>query len=231
MCKKSRIVSKYKGKSFWKTLLLIAVLPAFCIFPGVSPVPEKNRPDTEIIRFHVLAHSDNQYDQEIKNFLAGRLIDTFGPLWNRCQSSEELSALLKKDKGLIGETACAILEENGFSGPVKVEFGKSRFPARFYGDRFYPSGEYTSLTVKIGAGKGENWWCVLFPPLCFTVFPSPAGKEDIKEDNHSDVVNTQVDKASDQGSPLENVTEAAPPEKEKSKWRFWIVDFLAGIFH
>lgn len=215
-------------------MLLIALLPPFCIFPAVCPVPEKNRPDTEIIRFHVLAHSDNQHDQEIKNFLAGRLIDTFGPLWNRCQSSEELYALLKKDQRLIEVTACAILEENGFSGPVKVEFGKSRFPARFYGDRFYPSGEYTSLTVRIGAGKGENWWCVLFPPLCFTVFPSPAGKEgikeNIKEDNNLDAIKTQVDKANDQGSPLENVTAETSPEKEKSKWRFWIVDFLAGIF-
>ena len=220
-------------------MLFMVLLVSFCLIPEVLPDPEKSRPDNEIIRFHVLANSNNRHDQEIKNFLAGRLIEIFGPFWKRCQSSEELHALLKKDKRLIGETAGMILAENGFSDPVTVEFGKSHFPARFYGDRFYPSGEYTSLIIKIGAGKGENWWCVLFPPLCFTVFPPAADKEDIgdikennyKENNEEGVISTkiEIDKATEQGSRLGN--DEAPLEKRKSKWRFWIVDFIAGIFH
>lgn len=223
--KKLSISQKYKGAFIWKILLLLVLLLTFCVSSAIPLVPETDEPGNEIIRFHVKAHSNDPDDQEIKNYLASRLIQIFGPLWNRCQNSRQLYALLTKDKEEIEETACRILEEKGIYDSVEVEFAKRAFPARFYGNRFYPPGEYDSLTIKIGSGRGENWWCVLFPPLCLTVFPVSAGDNQQNETKKETMVtNEQVSRGEKQEQ------ETADLEQETNKWRFWIIDFLAKIF-
>ncbi len=208
-----------------KILLFMVLLPMLCFSPLSPAMPAAGLPDGGIIRFHVKAHSNDPHDQAIKNYLAGRLLQTFGPLWNGCQNSAQLHILLEKDKKAIQETACRILGEKDVHDPVGIEFAKGNFPARYYGDRFYPAGEYTSLTIEIGSGQGENWWCVLFPPLCFTVFPAPGGESLIK-DREKEIVITH------RPAPGPDLREAAtpPPEKEGGKWRFWCIDFLAKVF-
>jgi stage II sporulation protein R len=204
----------------------MVLLSMFCLLGAIPAVPGWDVPDKEVVRFHVRAHSNEPHDQEIKNYLAGSLLQIFGPLWNGCQNSRQLHELLEKDKGEIQEIALRVLKEKGIVDPVKVEFAKRIFPARFYGDRFYPPGEYASLTIEIGSGEGENWWCVLFPPLCFTVFPVPGSESSPKEQEKGIMITNKPTS----GWERKEKEGALFSEKKTSKWRFWSIDFLARIF-
>lgn len=224
MFKNFSFSQKLRVRGSWKTFLLMGLLLLFSLLPGTVFSPIRDQSGDDIIRFHVRAHSNEPQDQEVKNYLAARLLKIYGPLWSRCQSSEQLHVLLEKDRTEIEKTACKILEEKGFSTPVEVLFDKRFFPARFYGDYFYPSGKYTSLTIKIGSGEGENWWCVLFPPLCFTVFPEPSNRAANEKD-----MGLERTKAKDSASREENIEkEETEEETEKEgNWRFWIIE----LFH
>ncbi len=226
MFKNFRFSRKLRGTDSWKTFLLMGLLLLFCILPANVFSSERDKSGDDIVRFHVRAHSNEPQDQEIKNYLAARLLKIYGTFWSRCQSSEQLHVLLEKDREKIEKTACKILEEKGFPDPVEVEFDKRFFPARFYGDHFYPSGEYTSLTINIGSGEGENWWCVLFPPLCFTVFPVPSDRAANEKDMEIESVNTKDDALKEENTEQEPVS----PEKEKEgNWRFWIIELFKKI--
>lgn len=127
----------------------------------------------EIIRFHVKANSNSPKDQELKNYLAKTVVNLYEPLWGSCSKPEELRSLLLRNRKALEITATEILQKKGCSHDVKVSLEKSIFPARFYEGELYPPGEYEALYMVIGEGNGENWWCVLFPPLCFNLVPSP----------------------------------------------------------
>jgi len=229
--KKNAFSQKFRRNWVRKTALLVTLLLIFYLVPGNSFNTERVKSGNEIVRFHVRAHSNNSRDQEIKNFLANRLIQIYGPLWNQCQSSEELHALLTKDRENIRQNAQKILAEKGYSDSVDVEFANQFFPARFYGERFFPSGEYASLTVKIGSGKGENWWCVLFPPLCFKVFPVPADNGQEKNMEIETVkINNDSSRVNDDSSRVKNSAKESVYSEEKTEntknIRFWIIDIF-----
>ncbi len=222
--KKNALSQKFRLNRVRKTALLVTLLLLFFLVSGNSFNTERVKSGNEIVRFHVRANSNNSSDQEIKNFLANRLIQIYGPLWSQCQNSEELHVLLTKDRENIRQNAQEILAEKGCSDSVDVEFANQFFPARFYGERFFPSGEYASLTVKIGSGKGENWWCVLFPPLCFKVFPVPSdnGKEKNME---IETVKINDDSSRATNSEKESVY-SEEKTKKKENIRFWIIDIF-----
>gem|GEM_PF-2449377 len=166
-----------------------------------------------IVRFHVKAHSDAPRDQEIKNGLAEELLRLHGSRWEESSSSAELLAVLEGETDLLEEAAESFLHDSGFTGAADVSLGKKHFPARLYSGRFYPAGEYEALYVAIGDGCGENWWCVLFPPLCFNVFSLPGDND-----------------GSGDGPPEEDgadLNEADSGDKSgKSRYRFWLLELL-----
>jgi stage II sporulation protein R len=166
---------------FWMSLLLLFILGAMFI-PGGIPGSlahatyiqgeqegQEELKIEEIIRFHVKAHSNNPEDQEIKNYLARNIINIYRPLWEQCGSMEELRLLISANRKEIERTARKILQQSGSPHDVQVSLGKSIFPARFYEGKLFPPGEYEALYIIIGEGTGENWWCVLFPPLCLNL--------------------------------------------------------------
>jgi stage II sporulation protein R len=161
--------------------VLVSGLTFLCM-EGIDPIIEEpshqkefvNVETGDIIRFHVKANSNSPVDQGIKNYLAEKIIRLYEPVWSQCGSSEELRLLLSENEEAMENTARIILAEQGFTDDVHVSLQKGLFPARFYAGAFYPPGEYEALYMVIGEGAGENWWCVLFPPLCFAVVPSPS---------------------------------------------------------
>jgi stage II sporulation protein R len=170
----------------------------------------------EIIRFHVRAHSNSPADQEIKNYLARKTISLYGSRWSNCSSKEELRIILSEDKEDIEIMARETLEKSGFAHDVKISLEKGLFPARLYNGKLYPPGEYEALNMIIGNGDGENWWCVLFPPLCFNVVPLPTdeGRSSLPVEER------------DGESPGREVYQK---NIKKPEWRFWLVEILFKI--
>ena len=120
-----------------------------------------------IIRLHVRANSNSKEDQELKLKVRDRILKEAYIMKENGMDIDEVSALTKKSLEDIEKIASDEIAKNGYNYEVRAKYGKSRFPTREYGSITLPKGTYTALTVEIGTGKGDNWWCVMFPPLCF----------------------------------------------------------------
>lgn len=122
----------------------------------------------EVLRFHVLANSDTKEDQnlkmKVKDQVIGYLEETMGP---ETESLDETKEFVKAHIPEIEKEAKKIVEQEGYSYPVKVRLEKTDFPEKTYGDVTFPAGTYEALRIGIGNGDGKNWWCVLYPNLCF----------------------------------------------------------------
>ena len=116
------------------------------------------------VRLHVLANSNSDEDQEVKLKVRDRIlseISTYEP-----KSKEEALKMVEENKKKLEEIAKDELRKNGFDYDVEIDIGLEDYPTRNYEDFSLPSGTYTSVRVLLGDGEGENWWCVLYPPLC-----------------------------------------------------------------
>lgn len=118
----------------------------------------------EILRFHVLANSDSKEDQEEKLKVRDAVVRKLQPLLEKSSSREETEKILLQQMDMIEETAGTVVNPK----KVKVSLTKDWFPEKNYGDCTFPSGEYRALRIEIGEARGHNWWCVLYPGLCFT---------------------------------------------------------------
>lgn len=132
-----------------------------------------------IMRLHIIANSDNEYDQWIKLQVRDAVLAKIDPLLKDSSSQSESKQILIDNRLLIENTAREKLQELQYDKPVRAEFGTYYFPLKQYGNVTLPSGDYDACRIVIGDGAGQNWWCVMFPPLCFA--------EDMKgelDDNH-----------------------------------------------
>ena len=120
-----------------------------------------------IIRLHVKANSDTEEDQALKLKVRDRILKETAPLLEKSESIEETRAIVKENLDNIKSIAEEVIKEEGKDYKVEVNFGMTSFPTRKYAEMVLPAGEYEALLVTIGEGKGKNWWCVMFPPLCF----------------------------------------------------------------
>ena len=121
----------------------------------------------EIIRFHVIANSDSKEDQNLKILVKDSLVMELSPYLKEVNSIDRARQILSEKLPDIQESAQAIIRDNGYDYPVRVSLEPCYFPLKVYGDYTFPPGTYEALRVKIGEAKGQNWWCVMFPPLCF----------------------------------------------------------------
>ena len=139
-----------------------------------------------VIRLHVRANSDSDEDQELKLKVRDRIISECTHLFSKSGDIESARKQIKKSSKNIAAIAKDEITKNGYSYPVKINFGKSDFPSKVYKNITMPAGTYEALTVEIGSAEGQNWWCVLFPPLCFvneTCTGISGESEDILIDN------------------------------------------------
>lgn len=122
---------------------------------------------TSAIRFHVLANSDTQADQNLKMKVKENVVNYIYEKTDDFKSVEETKDFIISHDEEIRNVAQTTIVSEGFDYKVTSAFGKQSFPDKTYGDVTFPKGTYTSYTLSIGTGKGHNWWCVLYPPLCF----------------------------------------------------------------
>ncbi|MDB0440427.1 stage II sporulation protein R [Clostridioides difficile] len=121
----------------------------------------------KLIRFHVIANSNTDEDQELKLKVRDEVIKYLQPKLQNSKSIEESEAIIKKEYSNLEEISKNIILENGYNYSVKVGIQYSNFPTKQYSNIVLPAGEYKALKIIIGKGEGKNWWCVMFPPLCF----------------------------------------------------------------
>ena len=119
-----------------------------------------------VIRFHVLANSDEEFDQQLKLKVRDEILlylsDNMGVCYDRNEAEKYLSSHIEE----INRVAEKTIKAEGFNYSVRTELSDEHYPVRYYGNAAFPEGDYKSLRVIIGSGKGHNWWCVMYPPLC-----------------------------------------------------------------
>lgn len=120
-----------------------------------------------VVRLHVVANSDSEADQKLKLKVRDRILSECGAILGEGQSVDAVSADICNNMDYIKQIAQDEIEKNGYEYDVSVDFGTGDFPRKEYGNITLPEGEYQALKVNIGDASGKNWWCVLFPPLCF----------------------------------------------------------------
>jgi stage II sporulation protein R len=125
-----------------------------------------SKPD-QLIRFHVIANSDSEQDQALKRAVRDAILKEVSPQLAVSKSLAESRQILKKIRPQMEEIARLVIKAWGKDYSVHTEYGHFGFPTKSYGTLVLPAGEYEALRVVIGEGQGSNWWCVLFPPLCF----------------------------------------------------------------
>ena len=133
-----------------------------------------------VFRLHVIANSDSKEDQDLKYKVRDSLLNYMNYLTSNCSSKEEAISIANDNIDNFQKIALKTIKDNGYNYNISVEIGNFSFPTKTYGDITLPSGNYDALRVKIGEAKGQNWWCVMFPPLCFIDISSGIVPEESK---------------------------------------------------
>lgn len=123
--------------------------------------------NTKLIRFHVIANSDSDEDQNLKLKVRDKVLEYISPKLKNSQSIEQSRKIIKENDNNIRAIAGDTIKKNGYNYGVKTVLGFENFPVKTYGNITLPQGNYEAYRIIIGEGKGRNWWCVMFPPLCF----------------------------------------------------------------
>ena len=139
----------------------------FIIILTAAFAAQEKTVQTEYLRMHVRANSDAATDQAVKYEVKEAIVEYLTPVAASAESKEEAVAALEAALPGIERTANAVLAENGFAYLSRAEIRAEEFPTRVYDGVTLEAGVYDALIVELGSGKGANWWCVVYPPLCF----------------------------------------------------------------
>jgi stage II sporulation protein R len=141
-----------------------------------SPASEETAIDYEVIpdeaiRLRILANSDSKADQQVKNQVRDRVNEEISSWVADMDDIDEARELIQKRLPEVDQLVAEVLQASGGTETYTVEYGDNvTFPMKLYGNYLYPPGEYEAILITIGEAEGSNWWCVLFPPLCFLDF-------------------------------------------------------------
>ena len=149
--------------------LVLAICVGFCIAASVICTVNQTEDALAngVIRLHIRANSNSEEDQALKLKVRDRLLSESKKMMKNDMSIDEVRSYARENLADIRAIAVDEIRKNGYDYDVNVNYGKSEFPVKTYGDMTLPAGTYEALVVEIGASEGENWWCVMFPPLCF----------------------------------------------------------------
>lgn len=172
-----------------------------------------------VFRLHVIANSNSNEDQSLKLVVRDALLNYMNNICSNCSSKEEAVLIAQKHKEEFQKIAEKTIIDNGYNYNVKIDITNCYFPTKNYGDISLPAGLYDALKVEIGEANGQNWWCVMFPSLCFIDIASGIVDDEAKENLEKN---------------LETESYALISERKNSniKFKFKLVEFFAekGLF-
>lgn len=213
-----RNLFKFIDFGFIKRFFIVLVL--FSIFVFVSALSYVNAVSEDIsesvFRLHVIANSDSQEDQNLKYNVRDKILEYMNEISIDCSSKEEVIALAKENQEKFQDIAKKVIKENGYDYDVNVSIGNYEFPTKNYGDISLPAGNYDALRIEIGDAVGQNWWCVMFPPLCFVDVTSGVVPDESKETIKENLNDEEYNLISDTESP-------------SIKFKFSLIEFFKGI--
>ena len=149
-------------------LILLSALLLLIALLSILPVHSESLIYDEVLRLHVIANSDSDADQELKLLVRDAILGETRKILKNVKSREEAEKIISENSALLENIAIETVRKNQFDYPVTLELGREKYPTKNYESCAFPSGEYLSLRIKIGEASGQNWWCVLFPPLCLS---------------------------------------------------------------
>lgn len=195
----NKFISIVKSSVFRRLIIVLLLLILFIFISAISYVSAvSNNIANGVFRLHVIANSDSPEDQNLKYIVRDELIKYMNTLAKDCNSKQEVIEIAQNNISNFENIAKKTIKDNGFNYNVTVEIGNFDFPTKTYGDITLPAGTYDSLKIKIGKSEGQNWWCVMFPPLCFVdvttgIVPEESKKEmkeAMPEEEYSLISNT-----------------------------------------
>jgi stage II sporulation protein R len=218
----------YIGGDFMRKIFSLLILFFMCtsILVGCVGKVDNNAGDVynyddvkdALIRFHVIANSDTEEDQNLKLKVRDGIIEYLYPYLNKSKSIEESRTIISEKKDQVINIAKAIIKDNGYIYEVRSELSRENFPEKAYGNIILPQGNYEAFRVIIGDGQGKNWWCVMFPPLCFIDIT----KGKVQEEDSKRALDEQVDKFKNEEKDTEY--------DEEPVIKFKIVEIFESIF-
>ncbi len=207
-----------KTFEFLKRFFIVIIL--FSLFVFISALSYVNAVSEDIsnsvFRLHVIANSDSGDDQSLKYKVRDKVIEYMNEIAKDCTSKAEVINLAYKYQDKFKQIAENVIRQNGYDYDVNIKIGNFEFPTKYYGDISLPAGYYDALRIEIGEAKGQNWWCVMFPPLCFVDVTSgivPDESKKIMQDNLGD----------------EEYRLISDNESTDIKFKFSIVEFFKNI--
>ncbi|MBA9027886.1 stage II sporulation protein R [Peribacillus huizhouensis] len=201
-------------------ILTIGTIVSLYMPKVAATVEETEMIPDEAIRLRILANSDLEADQAVKRLIRDEVNKEI-TLWvEDLTSLDEARAIISSNIPKIEEIAERIIAEKGLDQAVSVKFGKAEFPTKLYGQYLYPAGEYEAIVVTLGAGEGANWWCVLFPPLCFLDFSNGTAVSQTPFEEGIEEPNGPVEKEIESSVKEKEVIKVPVEEKEETEISF-----------
>ena len=202
------------------TLIILIFIYVFLLSINYVKAVSCNLSDS-VLRLHIIANSNSTDDQNLKLKVRDNIIKYMNILTSDCSNKSDVISKVSNNLDKFKEIAINTIKGNGYNYNVNLEIGNFYFPTKSYGDISFPSGYYDALKIEIGEAVGQNWWCVLFPPLCFvnstTGIVPDESKEELKES-----VNSEGYKIISEG----NTNESNEPD---IKIKFKLIEFFNNL--
>ena len=159
---------KFIKSAYKKIILLLLLLFIFIFFCAINYVNSvSSNISDNILRLHIIANSDSVSDQNLKYVVRDNILNYMNNCNINISSKDDLIKYIEENKDLFYDLAYDTIHKYGYDYDVSISIGKYDFPTKSYGDITLPAGTYDALRIEIGDAVGQNWWCVMFPPLCF----------------------------------------------------------------
>lgn len=149
-----------------KNKICVIVVLILLLIIGASFLPTAEV-EYDYLRLHIRANSNSEIDQNIKYEIKDELVEFLTPYFCNVTSKNEAVEIVNNLKEKISEICVEVLRKNGFNYSANVKINNEYFPTRTYSNTTLESGYYDAVIVELGCAEGDNWWCVMYPPLCF----------------------------------------------------------------
>lgn len=183
-----------KNKIFNKKILKIelSILTALIVSFSLSVVSFSAKCESirsKVLRMHVIANSDEPYDQELKLKVRDAVLEKGKEIFDGSVTKDDAVVKIEPYITELENKAKEVITDNGFDYDVKIKVGEEYFNTRVYDNTVtLPAGFYTAVTVTIGEGDGKNWWCVMFPPMCLPAATAECELQDVLDSNEVEIV-------------------------------------------
>ena len=169
--------TKIRSLKLWETALLIAL--SLTTLAALWAQGRQNSLSEKLVRFHVIAVSDDEYEQQLKLRVRDAVLEYISPKLEEAESSTQAREILAAELDNIREAAQTVSEGRG----VTVTLTRENYPTKSYEGFTLPAGEYESLRVILGEGQGHNWWCIVFPPVCLSAAQADIVEQQLGEED------------------------------------------------